>query len=143
MFRNVLKVCAFAALPLGFGSEALAQNFTTAAEVKPILGATKPQWIAVREYDGKDLLYFTNLLAWRCGVDKIQFGLNGAAAVTEFVAETCHEDEAQPNALKMDQGQEIYLSLPLKSVETVTVVVTYDDGTTETGEYARKAMLIP
>jgi hypothetical protein len=119
-----------------------AENFTTAAEVKPILTATKPQWIAVREYDGRDLLYFTNLLAWRCGVDVVAYGLNGAAPQTVLAMEPCY-DEAQPNALKMDQGVLPYIEEELGSVQSVTVSVTFDDGTIEEGSYERKAVLIP
>ncbi len=130
-------------LSLSLVTAARAQDFTTAAEVKPILTATKPQWIAVREYDGNDLLYFTNLLAWRCGVDKILYGLNGAPAETVFAAEPCHDGEAQPNALKMDQGQDIYLTLPLQSVQNVTLLITYDDGSTDRADYARNAILTP
>ena len=79
----------------------LAQSMTTAAEIRPILTATKPQWVAVREYDGKDLVYFTNLLAWRCGVTSVSYGLNGAAPETVLPMEPCYEAEATPNALKM------------------------------------------
>jgi hypothetical protein len=118
-----------------------AQNFTTAAEVKPILTATKPNWIAVREYDGRDLLYFTNLLSWRCGVASVSFALNGGAA-TVLEMEPCHDDTAQPNALLMETIQP-YISLELGSVETVSVTVTFDDDTTEVGTYDRKAVLMP
>ena len=122
---------------------ATAQNFTTAAEVKPILGATKPNWIAVRAYEGQDLLYFTNLLAWRCGVETVAYGVNGAAATTPLVMEPCYDAEAAPNALKMDQGVLPYVSHGLDSVQTVSVLVTYDDGSTEMADYTRAAVLIP
>lgn len=122
---------------------ALAQSMTTAAEVRPILDATKPQWIAVREFDGQDLLYFTNLLAWRCGVTAVSYGLNGAPADTPFQMEPCYEGEAAPNAFKAEDGGFIYLTQPLGSITSVTVSVTYDDGSTDTAEYERKAVLMP
>lgn len=121
----------------------MAQTMTTAADVKPILQATKPQWIAVREYDGQDLLYFTNLLAWRCGVNEVRYGVNGAAPAEVLAMEPCYEGEAAPNALKMPEGSTLYITLPLGSVQTVTVDVQFDDGTAETGQYDRTAVLTP
>lgn len=137
MRKIVAVLLTIAALPVS------AQTMTTAAEIKPILTATKPQWLAVREYDGKDLVYFTNLLAWRCGVTSVAYGLNGAAAETPLVIEPCYEAEASPNALKMDQGVLPYIEQPLGSVTTVSVLVTYDDGSTDTAEYTRAAVLMP
>ena len=122
---------------------AAAQSLTTAAEIRPILTATKSQWVAVREYDGRDLVYFTNLLAWRCGLEAVSFGLNGAPPQTALMMEPCHDGEASPNALKMDQGILPYTEADLGSVQSVTVQITYDDGTTDTADYARAAVLIP
>ena len=122
---------------------AQAQGFTTAAEVKPILQATRANWIAVREYGGDDLLYFTNALAWRCGLVALRYGLNGAAATTDLPMEPCHDTEAAPNALKLDSGAPIYLTLPLGSVTSVTVLLVFDDGSEESASFARAAVLTP
>lgn len=124
-------------------SAAQGQDFTTAAEVKPILTMTKASWIAVRPYDGNDLLYFTNALAWRCGVSEIRYGVNGAAVETLLEMEPCYEGESTPNALKMDTGVMPYVVLPLESVESVDVVVVFDDGSEEPASYERKAVLMP
>lgn len=121
----------------------LAQTFTTAAEIKPILTATKPGWIAVREYNGEDVLYFTNALVWRCGLDAILYGLNGAPAETPYPMEPCYEGEPAPNIFKADSAQPFYMTLPLGTVQTITVTVVFDDGSIETGEYLRAAIFTP
>ena len=125
-------------------SGAESQTFTTAAEVKPILTATQASWIAVRPYDGHDLLYFTNALAWRCALTEIRYGLNGAPADTVLPMEPCYEGEAAPNALKMiATDPPIYLTLPLDQVQSVAVVLLFDDGSELAAEYARAAILMP
>lgn len=126
----------------GGGLAAQAENFTTAAEVKPILQATKPQWIAVRVYDGKDLLYFTNLLSWRCGLSEISYSVNGAEAEL-FEMEPCYAETAQPNALKAETLDAILVSYAPETVETVDLTVKFDDDTVETASYTRAAILIP
>ncbi len=118
-------------------------QFTTATEVKPILTATKPAWVAVRDYDGHDLLYFTNLLAWRCGLWEVSYGLNGAEPTEPMVLEPCHADTAQPNAMTQIEDFLPYLTFDPGSVSSVTVRIAYDDGTTDTATYDRKAILMP
>ncbi len=118
-------------------------QFTTATEVKPILSMTQANWVAVRDFNGQDLLYFTHLLAWRCGLWDIQFGVNGAPADQTFAMEPCNIDTAQPNALADVENYLPYLTFPQGSIESVTVTLTYDDGTTETATFERQAILIP
>jgi len=136
MLRISLALLLLGAAP------AMAQTYTTAAEVKPILTMNKASWIAVRPFDGKDILYFTNALAWRCGVSEIRYGVNGAKAETVLAMEPCYEGEAVPNALKMESIQP-YVTLPLNSIDTVSVVVVFDDGSEEPAEYERKSVLTP
>ncbi|MDA5094549.1 hypothetical protein O2N63_10680 [Aliiroseovarius sp. KMU-50] len=117
-----------------------AQQFTTAAEVRPILEATQANWVAVREYDGKDILYFTHLLAWRCGLEQVEFAVNGRE-MQRFELEPCYMDEAQPNAIKANDLLP-FLNFELKSVDEVQVTLTYDDGVTASATYARAAIMI-
>lgn len=137
MFRPLL-VClaALLAAPLA------AQEFTTAAEVRPILNMQKDSWVAVREYDGRDLVYFTAVLAWRCGLDAVHYGLNGAPPETALDMEPCHIDTAAPNAITGDVHP-IYIEAPLGSVEAIRLRLTYDDGTIDEATYAREEVLMP
>lgn len=135
-FRTIL---IGGAVLTGLAMPGAAQQFTTAAEVRPMLDATRARWIAVREYDGKDLLYFTNLLAWRCGLDAIHYSVNGGAE-TAWQGEPCHEGEAVPNALKVADKLP-YVSFPLGSVQSVTVRLTYDDGSGDSVSYERAQIM--
>ena len=117
-----------------------AQNFTTSAEVKPILEMIKPQWAAIREFNGQDLLYFTTLLSYRCGIQEIRFSANGGP--TQFWnAEPCYRGENQPNAINAEKYLP-YAVAPLKSLETITIELVFDDGTTDSVTYARKDIMI-
>ena len=118
-------------------------QFTTAVEVKPILGMTQSSWVAVRLYEGQDLLYFTQLLAWRCGLWEVRYGLNGAPATEVFPLEPCHEGTAQPNALTDIENYLPYITLPAESVTDVTVELHYDDGTVASASFDRPAILMP
>ena len=136
-----MKQMLIAALAVWMAVPLWAASFTTAAEVKPILGATKANWVAVREFDGQDLLYFTHLESWRCGLDQIRYFVNqGKPSVWQ--TEPCYEDTPTPNALKL-QDHLPYTVLPLGSIEQVTVEITYDDGTIERETFERASIMTP
>jgi len=137
--RNLI-LNASAALMI-FSTHAMAQGkFLTAAEVKPILNATKANWIAVREYDGKDLLYFTHLLSWRCGLSAVHYGVNSELANLNLPMVPCDEEAASPAALP--DNQPIYAEFGLQSIYFVTIKLIYDDGTTDQMTYKRKSVLM-
>lgn len=110
-------------------------RFTTAAEVKPILSATRANWIHVREFNGQDLLYVTHLWSWRCGLAQVKLGVNGAAPEVWPLPE-CHLDEGFPNMIKEEDGMP-YRSYPLGSIQQIAVEVTFDDLTAESLTFGR------
>jgi hypothetical protein len=116
-------------------------KFTTATEVKHILDATRAQWIAVRPWDGQDLLYFTNLLSWRCGIHEIRYAVNGGSKQI-LTTEPCYADESAPNALKMDGGVFPYVAFPENSIVTIEVQILYDDLSEGGEQYDRAAVQI-
>lgn len=124
-----------------WGGVAGAQNFTTAAEVKPILEMTKANWIALREYDGQDLLYFTQLESWRCGLREVRYGVNGAAAQVWPLGDCVAGTGQPPNAIMPDTV--LYTSFALGSVAEVRVTVVYDDGSEDSATFPRAAVLMP
>lgn len=116
-------------------------KFTVAAEVKPILTMTKGNWIAVRDFNGQDLLYVTHLWSWRCGLLQIRLGVNGAAPEI-WPLPPCHADSASPNAI-LDSDGPPYRAYPAGSVREVEVHVTFDDLSTDSARFDRAGVQIP
>ena len=116
-------------------------KFTTATEVKPILGATKGNWVAVREYDGADHLYVTHLFSWRCGLHAMAISLNGEP-MQNWPLPACHTHFSTPNALLEDDGLP-YLRLKLGSVQSIDIQIVYDDLSMDTASFARGDVMIP
>ncbi len=120
---------------------AQAQQFTTAAEIRPILDATKSSWVAVREFDGRDLLYFTHLMAWRCGLDAVYYSVNNGDE-SLWDGEPCYEDGPQPNAQK-GEGFLPFTYFDLQSIKSVQVRLVYDDGAEDSVSFERGAIMTP
>ncbi|WP_298292903.1 hypothetical protein [uncultured Litoreibacter sp.] len=133
LIRTTLCALCFA-LPAG------AQDFTTSAGVKPILELIKAQWVAVRPYDGKDHLYFSTLLVYRCGIQQISFAYNGGP-FQPLQHEPCHEGEANPSALKVETHLP-YVVAPLDSLQNIAVELQFDDGSVMVQGYDRASILI-
>lgn len=134
-----MRVWLAAALVLA-GQGAAAQGFTTAAEVRPILEATRAAWVALRPWDGAELLYFTHLESWRCGIAEIRYAVNGAAPQV-WPVEPCFEGTATPNAIGADRLP--FTRLPAGEAQTVSVWLVLDDGTPMEATFARAAILTP
>jgi len=126
-----------AALLISVAVPAAAQ-FNTAAEGKPILEMTKANWISVREFNGQDLLYFTHLEVFRCGLKQIRYVINdGKPSV--WKTEPCEGDETFS---EIGADRLPYATFPLGSIESVRIELTYDDDTVETETFQRSAIHI-
>lgn len=136
-FRGLLSA---AILATGLGSTAQAQ-FLTAEEVRPILAATQGNWVGVRVWDGQDLLYFTHLMTFRCGLDGILYGVNGETPSTLFEMEPCHEGTPSPFSFDPVLFPP-HVNFPVGSVHSVTIMLKYDDGSKEQATFQRAQIQI-
>ena len=116
-------------------------QFTTATEVRPILDATRANWVAVREYDGRDLVYVTHLFSWRCGLYGLRISVNDGPA-QDWPLPPCHTGTAQPNAITGDDGLP-YWEFPLGHVQSLQVEILYDDLGTDSARFERAQVLMP
>ncbi|WP_093118453.1 hypothetical protein [Salinihabitans flavidus] len=115
-------------------------KFLTATEVRPILTATRANWVSVREYGGEDLVYVTHLIAWRCGLYEIRYAINGGQ-MRQWPVPECDPEAAQPAAIP--DGAQVYEVHAAGSVQQITVELLYDDLSVETASFERAAVLMP
>ncbi len=115
----------------------VAAQFNSAAEVKPILQMIIPQWVGLREYDGQDLLYFTLLEVYRCGLEQIRYRINGEEPRI-WVTEPC---EGDATFSEIGEDRLPYTEFPLRSVNEVIIELIFDDGTMQTETYPRDSIL--
>lgn len=117
-------------------------KFTTAAEVGPILQMTKDSWTAVREYDGQDLVYFSHIFSWRCGLKGAKFSINDEPLQVLEMPE-CHMKYKQPNAIIDNEALMIFRRYELGSVKSVRVDLLLDNLTVQSVTLLRENILIP
>ena len=107
-----------------------------------ILEMTKANWSAVREFDGQDLVYFTQIFSWRCGLMSAKFSINGAP-LQDLEMPDCHMDLMQPNAMIDEEALLVYHRYELGSVNSVRVDLLLDDLTVQSATWQREDILIP
>ncbi len=134
-----MKVFRTVGLILALATPAMGQQPISADDSKQVFDVTKNRWVAVKEYDGKDFLDFGHLLAWRCGLESIRYSVNDGAE-KQFQMEPCYIDDVAPNA-QVDLTFPPFVSFDLGAIETVDVVLEYDDGSTDSASYRRSDIL--
>ena len=121
-----------------FAVEENTGQFTTAEEVRPILERTRGEWVSLRDFNGQDLLYFTQLDSWRCGLSEVRVSVNGGPLESREM-EPCHLDADTPNEMRGDVLP--YQTYGSGEVQNIAVMVVYDDGTSDVGVFDRSQIM--
>lgn len=90
---------------------------------KRILDSLWTSWVSFRQYNGL-LVYFTQLVSYRCAVDRIEYALDDSGRFQTWRLPKCDPDD--PN--RIPDGAELYKKIP-PGTKSMQVVVTYFDGT--------------
>ena len=96
------------------------------AQLKMMAEAAKAQWVAFRNWDGKQWIYFTIPVTYHCGLTEIRYSLNGADLAERWPVPACNTQMP----FNVDpQKDQIYLALDPGAVSSVSLQLVYADGT--------------
>ena len=109
-------------LLLGFTGAASSAGLL--GQEKQILPMTRANWVAFRNYDGKQWIYFTHLIVYRCGLREIRYSIDSDWLRERFPLPPCDPDN--PNAFD-PVAYPPYLVLPAGSAATISVQLVYTD----------------
>ena len=93
-------------------------------QMKQILNMTQNNWVSFRDFNGKQLIYFTHLEAYTCGIKEVRYSINSDDLDKVWELQAC--DSKNPMAVTKDI---IYLTMPLGTAKSITVQVIFTDGT--------------
>lgn len=112
-----------------FAQEAVPTDFTTPEGAAYIHQSIKDTALSFKQEGEEDFIYFTNLIAWRCGVASMIYGVNDDRPTIPFPMEPCWRDLREPNTMKMeDPAFPFFLKVPTGSVQKVTIRILYENG---------------
>jgi len=93
-------------------------------QMKQILNMTQNNWVSFRDFNGKQLIYFTHLESYTCGIKEVRYSINSDDLDKVWELQPC--DTKNPMAITKDI---IYLTMPLGTAKSISVQVTFADGT--------------
>jgi len=92
--------------------------------MKQILNMTQNNWVSFRDFNGKQLIYFTHLESYTCGIKEVRYSINSDDLDKVWELQIC--DTKNPMAVTKDI---IYLTMPLDTAKSIAVQVIFMDGT--------------
>ncbi|WP_429818709.1 hypothetical protein [Ensifer sp. B1-9] len=95
---------------------------------KAMLDANKQTgWVQFRNYDDRQLIYFTALQTMHCRLSEIRYSINSDALDRRFPLAKCNPQI--PFNLPADETAEyVYISLPADTAKSLTIQAVWDDG---------------
>ncbi len=92
-------------------------------QMKQILNMTQNNWVSFRDFNGKQLIYFTHLESYTCGIKEVRYSINSDDLDKVWELQPC--DTKNPMAVTKEI---IYLTMPLGTAKSIAVQVTFADG---------------
>lgn len=93
-------------------------------QVKKIMELTKDRWVAFRAYGGRQWIYFTHLVVYRCAIGEVRYSIDGNGLDQRFPLPKC--DPQRP--LSVDPDHKVALTFAPGHAKTVTVQIVFGDG---------------
>ncbi len=129
-----LPLAAFIWLPLNLAQaqdaeeEEYKPQLPDVAIYKAMLDANKQTgWVQFRDYDDRQLIYFTALQTMHCRLSEIRYSINSDTLDQRFPLAKCNPQI--PFNLPADETAEyVYISLPADTAKTLTIQAVWDDG---------------
>ncbi|MEA1952907.1 MAG: hypothetical protein U9O24_00755 [Campylobacterota bacterium] len=92
-------------------------------QMKQILNITQNSWVSFRDFNGKQLIYFTHLESYTCGIKEVHYSINSDDLNKTWELQPC--DSKNPMAITKEL---IYLTMPLDTAKSIAVQITFIDG---------------
>ena len=125
---SMLAVLALGTAALADDEEEYKPQIPDVSIYKAMLDANKQTgWIQFRNYDNRQLVYFTALQTMHCRLSAIRYSINDDSLDKSFPIAKC--DPQLPFNLPADDTIEyVYMSLKANEAETIAVQAVWDDG---------------
>lgn len=94
--------------------------------VKQALNSTTGNWVSFRNFDGRQWLYLSHVLTWKCGLKEVRYAINSSALTERWPLPACNPQN--PYALD-PEAEHIYTYFAPDSVSFVSVQLVFADGT--------------
>ena len=95
------------------------------AVVKQVLKLSRNQWIQFRNYNGRQLVYFTLFVTYKCGLKEIRYSVNSADLDKQFPLPEC----VPFVPYNIGPNDKIYLTFDPGTAKMVSVQLVFDDDT--------------
>ena len=95
------------------------------AVVKQVLKLSRNQWIQFRNYNGRQLVYFTLFVTYKCGLKEIRYSVNSEDLDKQFPLAEC----VPFVPYNIGPNDKVYLTFEPGTAKTVSVQLVFDDDT--------------
>jgi len=118
------KIMTFILTILFLAAVSLPAGAMPPKQMKQILNMTQKNWVSFRDFNGKQLIYFTHLESYTCGIKEVRYSINSDILDEIWELQPC--DLKNPMTVTKDL---IYLTMPLGTAKSIAVQVTFADDT--------------